>query len=231
MRGSFEQVLAADHVAQRLELLVADRADEQLLSVSEGEHVVDAPGGDARGHGRGRLAGHRELLHVLAAKECAVLEEGALHLLASSGALPFQDRRQHADSAEHAAHDVVDRVPARSGRPPDRSCRRVRPSSGPPRPVQAGSRRARQEALVRDVDQVRDWPTSSRSRGRTSPSCRAGSFPAGRRTGRSARPHSPGPRGVLMSRTTLILLRLKLRKKPIPSRAACASCRHRAARS
>ena len=56
---------ALEHAAQRHELLVADRADEELLAVGQREHVVDAPRRDARGHRRRRLAGHQELLHVL----------------------------------------------------------------------------------------------------------------------------------------------------------------------
>ena len=132
------------HTAQRQELLVAHRADEQLLVVGEREHVVDAPRRHARGHRRRRLAGHRELLHVLRGKKAAVLEQRALHFLAAAGALALAQRGQHADRAEHAAHDVVDRR-AGAQRPPlaGRSCTTGRPSSAPPRRAPAGSRTAR----------------------------------------------------------------------------------------
>src|SRR5439155_22240038 len=56
-----------------------------------------------------RLSSHRELLHVLGAKEHAVLEQGALHLLAPARTLALAKCRKNADRAKHPAHDVVDR--------------------------------------------------------------------------------------------------------------------------
>jgi hypothetical protein len=69
------------------------------------------------GIGGAAFAGHLELLHVLGGQQRAVLEQRALDLLAAAGAVAFLQRGQHADGAEHAAHDVVDEEPARSGRP------------------------------------------------------------------------------------------------------------------
>jgi hypothetical protein len=56
------------------------------------------------------------------------------------------------------------------------------------------------------------------------------SFPASRRTADQLH-GAAWPSGVLMSITTLFLLRLKLRKNRCPGRAACGSCRPREARS
>ena len=51
-RGSLGEVWPFDHLAQRLELLVAGGADEELLAVGQREHVVHAPGRHARRHRR-----------------------------------------------------------------------------------------------------------------------------------------------------------------------------------
>ena len=108
-RGVVRQIGPLEHFAQRQPLLVADGADEELLAVSERKDVVHAPRGYARRHRRWRFSGHRELLHVLCAKEHAVLEQRTLHFLSATGVFALAQRRENADRAEHAAHDVVDR--------------------------------------------------------------------------------------------------------------------------
>ena len=151
-------------------------------------------------------------------EEHAVLEQRALHLLAAAGALALAQRGEHADGAEHAAHDVVDRG-AGAQRPPVRAGHVGQPAhhlhdlvEREPVLVRAG-----QEALVRDVDQAREL-RSTASRGRA----RSFAIRPGRKFS-SITSHWPisstavaRPLGVLMSSTTLFLLRLKLRKKPMP---------------
>jgi hypothetical protein len=89
-------------------------------------------------------------------EEYAVLEERALHFLAPAGGVTFAQRGQHADRAEHAAHDVVDR-----GAGPQRTAFRPRHVGEAAhhlhhlvqrQPVFIG---AGQEALVRYIDQAR----------------------------------------------------------------------------
>ncbi len=146
----------AEHVAQRGELLVAHRPDEQLLAAGQREDVIHAPGQGARRHGRRRLAGHGVLLHVLRGQEHAVLEQRALDFLPAAGTIALAQRRQHPDRAEHAAHDVVDRR-AGTQRAPGRTGHVRQPAHHLHDFVQrqAVLVRPRQEALVRHVDQVR----------------------------------------------------------------------------
>jgi len=108
-RGIIGEVGRVEDAAERLELLVVDRADEELLVIREREHVVDAPRRVSRGKRTRHLAGHRELLHVRRDEEHAVLEERALHFLSAAGALALEESGHDADRPEHAAHDVVDR--------------------------------------------------------------------------------------------------------------------------
>jgi hypothetical protein len=100
---------------------------------------------------------------VLGHQQHVVLEQRALHRLAAAGAagrlVALVQRGQHADGAEHAAHDVVD---AGAGA--------QRPALGPGHVGQAAHHLhhlvqrgavfvgAGQEALVRHVDQPRVQP-------------------------------------------------------------------------
>ncbi len=154
--GLVEKLRVLQHLAQRHELLVADGADKQLLVAGQREDVIHAPRRHARRHRRRRLAGHCKLLHMLRGEEHAVLEQRALDLLAAPGAVALAQRGQHADGAEHAAHDVVDRgaraqrTPAWAGHVGQAAHHLHHLVQRQPVLVRAG-----QEALVRDVDQVR----------------------------------------------------------------------------
>ena len=107
-RGVGLEVGEAQSVAERLPLRIADRGEEDLLAVLHREHVVDGPRVVARGHRRRRLAGHRELQHVLADEEDVVLEQCGLHFHAAARDAALDQCAERADRAEEAAHDVVD---------------------------------------------------------------------------------------------------------------------------
>ena len=91
---------------------VADHGQKNLLAVFHFEHVVHRPGRNARRHGRGSLAGDGKLHHVLGHQKDVVFKQRALNLLAAAGAVRWMvalgQCRHGTDSAEHAAHDVVD---------------------------------------------------------------------------------------------------------------------------
>jgi hypothetical protein len=70
-----QQVLESEGAAEHFPLGVADRGQEDLLAVLDGEYVVHRPGGDPVGHGRRGLAGDGVLQHVLPDQEDIVLEQ------------------------------------------------------------------------------------------------------------------------------------------------------------
>ena len=150
-----EQVGVAKGFAKGFPLAIAHHRQEDLLVVLDAEHVIDAPGRDALGHGCGGLAGHGELQHVLGHQKDIVLEQRALHLLAPSGLRALRQRRHGANGTKHAAHDVVDAGagPQRVARP---ACHVGQAAHHLHHLVQRGAMvvGARQKALVADVDQA-----------------------------------------------------------------------------
>ena len=143
-------------LAKQGPLRVAHRRQEDLVALLHGEHVVQRPGADAAGHGRGRLARDGVLHHVLRHQQHVVLEQRALHLLAAARAFALGQRGHRTDGAEHAAHDVVH---ARAS--PQRAAFRARHVGQAPHHlhhlVQRGAVLvgAGQEALERHVHQPR----------------------------------------------------------------------------
>jgi len=110
-----EQGGLAQQLAQGLPLAFTRGSDEHLLAAREGEHVVDRPGTDPVGHRRRGLAGYHVLLHVLGREQHAVFVQCTLHFAADTRAVALIERGQHANGAEHAAHDVVHRTAGAQG--------------------------------------------------------------------------------------------------------------------
>ena len=78
-----------------------------MRAVLHAKHVVNAPGRNAVGHGRGRLAGYGELQHVLRYQKDVVLKQRRLHFLAPARLLALHQRGHGPHGAKQAAHDVV----------------------------------------------------------------------------------------------------------------------------
>ena len=87
---------------------VADHCQKNLFAIADLEHVINAPGRNALRHGRGGLARHGKLHHVLRHQKHIVFKQRALHFLTLPGVCPLSQRGHCANGAEHAAHDVVD---------------------------------------------------------------------------------------------------------------------------
>jgi hypothetical protein len=134
---------------------VAHHADEQRM-VGGFEDVIDRPGRDARGHGRGGRAGHRELRHMLADQIGGGLEQAGDDLLPAAGAVALFQRGENADHAEHGAGHI-DHAAAGAQGTPGRAGHIGQATHHLGHLVQRGAIlvRAGQKALFAAIDQAR----------------------------------------------------------------------------
>ncbi len=98
--GVGKQIVKTEGIAKNPPLRVAHHGQKNLRAVLDAEHVVNAPGRNALGHGRSRLAGHGELQHVLGHQKHIVLEQRGLHLLAPSGLRALHERSHRTHGTE-----------------------------------------------------------------------------------------------------------------------------------
>ena len=106
--GVGKQIVKTEGIAKHPPLRVAHHGQKNLRAVLDAEHVVNAPGRNTLGHGRGGLAGHGELQHVLGHQKNIVFEQRGLHLLTAPGLCPLHQCGHRTHGTEQAAHDVVD---------------------------------------------------------------------------------------------------------------------------